>query len=69
MHLVSKHRQLVRVCGRVITFAPGESIVTEHCYKHTPEAMQALLGAAGWRTRRVFTAARHPYRLWLCESM
>jgi len=69
MHLVSKGRQLVRVAGRVIKFAPGEPIVTEHCYKHSPEAMQALLGAAGWRTRRVFTGSRHPYRLWLCEPM
>ncbi|HEY5933842.1 MAG TPA: L-histidine N(alpha)-methyltransferase [Kofleriaceae bacterium] len=69
MHLVSKCRQLVRVAGRVITFAPGEPIVTEHCYKHSPEAMQAILGAAGWRTRRVFTGSRHPYRLWLCEPM
>jgi L-histidine N-alpha-methyltransferase len=69
MHLVSKGRQLVRVAGRVITFAPGEPIVTEHCYKHSPEAMQALLGAAGWRTRRVFTGSQYPYRLWLCEPM
>ena len=69
MHLVSRGRQIVRVAGRVITFAPDESIITEHCYKHTPEAMQSILGAAGWRPVRVFTASRQPYRLWLCEPM
>jgi len=67
MHLVSKGRQIIRIAGATITLAPGEPIVTEHCYKHTPEAMQAILGSAGWRPRQVFTAARVPYRLWLCE--
>jgi len=67
MHLVSKHRQIVRIDGATITFAPGEPIVTEHCYKHTPEAMQAILSSAGWRPRQVFTARQVPYRLWLCE--
>lgn len=67
MHLVSKTQQIVRVDGATIAFAPGEPIVTEHCYKHTPEAMQAILSAAGWRPRQVFTASQVPYRLWLCE--
>lgn len=67
MHLVSRTRQIVRVEGTTIAFAPGEPIVTEHCYKHTPEAMQAILSSAGWRPRQVFTAAVVPYRLWLCE--
>lgn len=69
MHLVSTRRQLVRVAGRTIAFAAGEPIVTEHCYKHTPEAMQALLAVGGWRPRQVFTAPHRPYRLWLCEPL
>ncbi|MGN6108436.1 MAG: L-histidine N(alpha)-methyltransferase [Kofleriaceae bacterium] len=69
MHLVSTCRQLVRVGGEVISFAAGESIVTEHCYKHTPEAMRAILAGARWRPRQVFTSARRPYRLWLCEPL
>ncbi|MDQ3369049.1 MAG: L-histidine N(alpha)-methyltransferase [Myxococcota bacterium] len=69
MQLVSTCRQLVRVDGHVITFSPGEVITTEHCYKHTPEAMQALLSAAGWRTRQVFTSSHQPFRLWLCEAV
>ncbi len=67
MHLVSQRRQLVRVGRHVITLRPDESIVTEHCYKHAPAAMQALLASAGWRCRQVFTASEMPMRLWLCE--
>lgn len=69
MHLVSKSRQIVRIDGTTITLAPGEPIVTEHCYKHTPQAMQAILAGAGWRPRQVFTATEVPYRLWLCEPL
>jgi L-histidine Nalpha-methyltransferase len=68
MHLVSKTRQIVRFGGTTITFGPGEPLVTEHCYKHTPAAMQTVLAASGWRTRQVFTASSVPYRLWLCEA-
>lgn len=68
MHLVSARPQSVRVGAVTITFAAGESIVTECSYKHTPAAMQALLASGGWRTRQVFTSSELPYRLWLCES-
>jgi dimethylhistidine N-methyltransferase len=69
MHLVSKSRQIVRIDGMTITLDPGEPIITEHCYKHTPKSMQALLVGAGWRPRQVFTATEVPYRLWLCEPL
>ena len=69
MHLVSTCRQIVRVGKQTFAFAAGESIVTEHCYKHSPMAMQAILGSAGWRPRQVFTSTHHPYRLWLCEPI
>jgi dimethylhistidine N-methyltransferase len=69
MHLVSKRQQIVRIGTQTINFAAGEPIVTEHCYKHTPQAMQALLAGAGWRPRQVFTASEMPYRLWLCEPV
>jgi L-histidine N-alpha-methyltransferase len=69
MHLVSACRQIVRVGDHTVAFAAGESIVTEHCYKHSPMAMQAILSAAGWRPRQIFTASHHPYRLWLCEPI
>jgi dimethylhistidine N-methyltransferase len=69
MHLVSKRRQVVHVAGQAFGFVAGEPIVTEHCYKHTPAAMHALLTAAGWRPRQVFTAEATPFRLWLCEPL
>ena len=67
MHLVSRRRQSVTIAGHRILFGAGEPIVTEHCYKHTPAAMHALLGMAGWRPRQVFTAQSAAFRLWLCE--
>jgi dimethylhistidine N-methyltransferase len=69
MQLVSQRRQVVKVGGEPIAFAAGEPIVTEHCYKHTPAAMHALLAGAGWRPRQVFTAATTPFRLWLSEPL
>ena len=69
MHLVSKRRQIVRIAGETIAFAAGEAIVTEHCYKHTPAAMHALLAMSGWCPRQVFTAPGKPFRLWLCEPL
>ncbi|MDX2086625.1 MAG: L-histidine N(alpha)-methyltransferase [Kofleriaceae bacterium] len=69
LQLVSRIRQVVHIDGQTITLAPGEPITTEHCYKHTPEATRALLGAGGWRPRQVFMSTRVPYRLWLCEPL
>lgn len=67
MHLVSRRRQVVMVAGEPIAFDRGEAIVTEHCYKHPPEALAALLAAAGWRVARVFADADGRMRLWLAE--
>jgi hypothetical protein len=41
--------------------------VTEHCYKHTPEALAALLATAGWGVRQVFADPDGRMRLWLGE--
>ncbi len=69
MHLFSRCRQIVRIDNTTVPFTANESIVTEHCYKHSPEAMRAILAAAGWRPRQVFTASTTPFRLWLCEPL
>ena len=69
MHLFSRCRQIVRIDNTTVAFTADESIVTEHCYKHSPDAMRAILAAAGWRPRQVFTATAVPYRLWLCEPI
>jgi uncharacterized SAM-dependent methyltransferase len=67
MQLVSRVRQTVHVGDELVAFEEGEPLVTEHCYKHSLEAMRAILGAGGWHPRQVFTAREQPVRLWLCE--
>lgn len=65
MHLVSQRDQVVSVGGHAISFARGEAIVTEHCYKHSRPALEALLGRAGWRVERSYFDARQRMGLWL----
>jgi dimethylhistidine N-methyltransferase len=48
MHLVSRVRQKVGVCGRVIEFGECETIHTENSYKYTTESFGALARGAGW---------------------
>jgi dimethylhistidine N-methyltransferase len=67
MRLLSRRRQSVTVGGERIDFERGESIVTEHCYKHRPEVLASLLDAGGWHVRHVFPDPRGRMRLWLAE--
>jgi len=67
MHLVSRRPQIVQVAGEAIRFERGEPIVTEHCYKHAPETIAALLDESGWRVRQVFADPGGRMRLWLGE--
>lgn len=66
MQLVAKVAHDVRVGDERISFEANEPLVTEHCYKHSLEAMRGILGAAGWTPTQVFTATEQPMRLWLC---
>jgi L-histidine N-alpha-methyltransferase len=65
MHLVSIRAQTVRVGGVAVRFERGESIVTEHCYKHPRATMAAMLAETGWRVRRVEADERGRMHLWL----
>ena len=65
MHLVSRHRQTVTVGGVPIQFAEGESIVTEHCYKHPPAVLEALLADSGWTVECVVHDPGKRMHLWL----
>jgi L-histidine Nalpha-methyltransferase len=67
MHLVSRRRQRVEVAGETICFERGEPIVTEHCYKHSPDTITALLADAGWHVRQIFPDPDSRMRLWLAE--
>ncbi|WHZ10886.1 MAG: SAM-dependent methyltransferase [Burkholderiaceae bacterium] len=55
MHLVSRCRQQVRVCGRHFEFAEGETLHTENSCKFTVEGMQALARQAGFLPTAVWT--------------
>jgi dimethylhistidine N-methyltransferase len=65
MHLVSQRAQVVRIGALELRLEAGEPIVTEHCYKHAPERLAALLASAGWRVREVFTDPERRMHLWL----
>ncbi len=67
MRLVATHGQRVHLDGHVIELAAGEPIITEYSYKHDLPALRAMLLAAGWQVREVFTGQEQPMRLWLCE--
>lgn len=65
MHLVSRRDQVVTVAGERFRFARGEAIVTEHCYKHAPAALERILAGAGWNVVQTFADAEARMRLWL----
>ena len=54
MHLVSRCRQRVMLCGEAIDFAEGDSVHTESSCKYTVEGFQRLAQAAGWTPRAVW---------------
>jgi uncharacterized SAM-dependent methyltransferase len=53
IRLVSLRPQRVVVAGKRFDFADGEHIVTEHCYKWSPERFSALAAKAGLASERV----------------
>ena len=55
MHLVSAHRQTVRLGGVLISFEEGESILTEYSYKYSLEEFARVAARAGLAVERVFT--------------
>lgn len=59
MHLVSRLRQEMRVCGRRFPFEPGESIHTENSYKYSVAEFHALARGAGLRPLRVWLDSAH----------
>jgi dimethylhistidine N-methyltransferase len=65
MHLVSQRDQRVSVGGHPISFRSGEPIVSEHCYKHAPPALEALLRQAGWSVLGTFADDNGRMNLWL----
>lgn len=58
MHLVSRERQRVSVCGKKVDFAPGETIHTECSYKYTIASFGDLAARAGWTRVESWTDER-----------
>jgi dimethylhistidine N-methyltransferase len=54
MHLVSRRKQEIHLCGRRFSFEPGESIHTENSYKYSVAEFHALARGAGLRPLRVW---------------
>lgn len=55
MHLISNRPQMVRVCGRSISFTTGESIHTENSYKYSIPRFYNLARATGWTPLTTWT--------------
>jgi dimethylhistidine N-methyltransferase len=69
MHLVSRRRQRVTLCGEHIDFAEGDSVHTENSCKYTVEGFQRLAQAAGWTPQAVWVDDARWFSLhWLQPS-
>ena len=55
MHLESRVPQSVRVAGRRIKFAAGETIHTENSHKYSEARFASLAARAGWRVAESWT--------------
>ena len=55
MHLESLRAQEVRIAGKPITFAAGETIHTENSHKFSPETLSAMASRAGWEIAGILT--------------
>ena len=68
MHLVSTRAQTVRVAGRAIRFARGETIHTENSYKYSREGFARLADPAGWRSVDLWTDAAELFSVHLLQA-
>ncbi len=57
MHIESRAAQTIRLDGRAIAFAAGETIHTENSYKYTIASFLALAARAGWTSDAAWTDA------------
>jgi len=65
MHLVSLAAQEVRIAGRVVRFAAGETIHTENSHKYRPEGLRALAREGGWGEGVMWSDPEGLFSLWL----
>lgn len=55
MHLLSRQRQVVAVCGERIVFDEGQTLHTENSCKYTVDGFRRLARAAGFEPQAVWT--------------
>lgn len=55
MYLISETDQIVRVADREFRLRPGEKILTEYSYKHSPETFAELARRAGFEFEKIWT--------------
>lgn len=66
MHLMSRVRQVVHVCGWRFTFEEGETLHTENSHKFTVDGLRALAIQAGFMPGPVWTDAQQLFSVhWL----
>jgi L-histidine Nalpha-methyltransferase len=69
MHLESLVPQTVRIAGRRIPFAQGETIHTENSHKFTDEALTTLLTRSGFTPTRTFYDPTRSFALTLAHTL
>lgn len=69
MHLESLRAQTVKIDGRRIAFAAGETIHTENSYKFTPGALMELLKSADFMEVRVFQDVGRSFAVALARAI
>lgn len=52
MHLVSMRAQTVRINGNIFSFAQGDTIHTENCYKYSRAEFESFARDCGWEIRQ-----------------
>lgn len=69
MHLVALSDHNVTIAGERIAFDKGETIHTECSYKYSPERIEVLAEASGWRVRHSLYDERHWFSLHYFEAI
>lgn len=68
MHLASLCDQRVNILDDEIRFRDGESILTEHSYKYTPEEFSEMLCSAGYDPREIWFDELGLFSVYFCSS-
>jgi dimethylhistidine N-methyltransferase len=68
MHLVSLHRQSVRIAGHRFEFACGETIHTENSYKYSRTGFRRLARAVGFAVEASWTDERQLFSVHLLAA-